>query len=65
MDLEISDEELLTLSESGLLALNLEEMQTIQAHYRDQTIRESRAAVGIVADAPTDVELECLAQTWS
>ena len=65
MNLEISDEELLSLSETGLLALNLEEMQTIQAHYRDEAIRQSRAAVGIVADAPTDVELECLAQTWS
>ena len=65
MDLEISDEELLSLSESGLLALNLEEMKTIQAHYRDEAIHQSRAAVGIVADAPTDVELECLAQTWS
>ena len=65
MDLEIPDEELLSLSESGLLALNLEEMQTIQAHYRDDAVRKSRTAVGIVSDAPTDVELECLAQTWS
>ena len=65
MDLEISDEELLSLSETGLLALNLEEMQTIQSHYRDEAIHQSRAAVGIVTDAPTDVELECLAQTWS
>jgi len=65
MDLEISDEELISLSESGLLALNLEEMQTIQSHYRDEAVRQSRATVGIVEDAPTDVELECLAQTWS
>ena len=65
MDLEISDEALLTLSETGLLALNLEEMQTIQAHYRDEAIQQSRASVGIIPDAPTDVELECLAQTWS
>ena len=65
MDLEISNEALISLSESGLLALNLEEMQTIQSHYRDDAVRQERAAVGIVADAPTDVELECLAQTWS
>ncbi len=65
MELEISDAELLSLSETGLLALNLEEMQTIQAHYRDEAVRDSRKAVGIVTDAPTDVELECLAQTWS
>lgn len=65
VDLEISDEELIKLSEEGLLALNLEEMQTIQAHYRDPEIRAARAAVGLPENAPTDVELECLAQTWS
>ena len=65
IDLEIPDEELIKLSEEGLLALNLEEMQTIQAHYRDPEIRAARAAVGLPENAPTDVELECLAQTWS
>ena len=65
VDMEISDEALIELSETGLLALNLEEMQTIQAHYRDDTVRQARTEAGIVADAPTDVELECLAQTWS
>ena len=62
---EKSDDAQHSHSETGILALNLEEMQTIQAHYRDETIRQSRASVGIVPDAPTDVELECLAQTWS
>ena len=65
ISLEISDNDLIELSEKGLLALNLEEMKTIQSHYRDEKIRESRQAVGIVTDSPTDVELECLAQTWS
>ena len=65
ISLEISDNELIDLSEKGLLALNLEEMKTIQSHYRDPIIREARKAVGIVTDSPTDVELECLAQTWS
>ena len=65
VNLEISDEELLELSDSGLLALNLEEMQTIQTHYRDEKIRNARKSVGIVTNSPTDVELECLAQTWS
>ncbi len=65
VDLEISDEALIELSETGLLALNLEEMQTIQAHYRNEEVRNSRTAAGIVPNAPTDVELECLAQTWS
>jgi len=65
IDLEISDEELIRLSEEGLLALNLEEMQTIQAHYRNPEVRAARAEVGLPENAPTDVELECLAQTWS
>ena len=49
----------------GLLALNLEEMQAIQSHYRNDAVRSARQAAGIVDDRPTDVELECLAQTWS
>ena len=65
IDLEVSDEELIRLSEEGLLALNLEEMQTIQAHYRNPEVRAARAEVGLPENAPTDVELECLAQTWS
>ena len=40
-------------------------MQTIQHHYRDAEIRQARKSVGISPNAPTDVELECLAQTWS
>lgn len=49
----MSDEDLLELSKSGMLALNLDEMRTIQAYF-DELGRE-----------PTDVELETLAQTWS
>ncbi|GER87946.1 phosphoribosylformylglycinamidine synthase subunit PurL [Dictyobacter vulcani] len=49
----MNDEQLLEVSRAGLLSLNLEEMRTIQQHYREQQ-RE-----------PTDVELETLAQTWS
>jgi phosphoribosylformylglycinamidine synthase II len=51
--LDKSDEQLLELSRSGMLALNLDEMSTIQQYFRQQG-RE-----------PTDVELETLAQTWS
>ena len=49
----MADQQLLELSQKGLLALNLEEMRAIQKYYREQG-RE-----------PTDVELETLAQTWS
>lgn len=65
VNLECPDEELEHISETGLLALNLNEMRAIQAHYRQPSVQTHRAAVGIVTNAPTDVELECLAQTWS
>jgi len=65
IDLEVSDETLIQISEEGLLALNLEEMQAIQAHYRDGEIQSIRESLGLPPTTPTDVELECLAQTWS
>jgi len=65
IDLEVSDEELIKISETGLLALNLEEMQAVQAQYRNKEIQRAREEVGLPPEAPTDVELECLAQTWS
>ncbi|NWG21153.1 MAG: phosphoribosylformylglycinamidine synthase subunit PurL [Chloroflexi bacterium] len=48
-----SDDELLRISQAGVLALDLEEMRAIQAYYR----AEGRE--------PTDGELETIAQTWS
>ena len=65
VDLEVSDEELIEISEKGLLALNLDEMRAIQAHYRDPLVRSVRKETGLPPDRPTDAELECLAQTWS
>jgi phosphoribosylformylglycinamidine synthase len=47
------DETLLKISKDGQLALTLEEMRAIQAHFQTQ------------GRDPTDVELETLAQTWS
>ncbi|MBI2353585.1 MAG: phosphoribosylformylglycinamidine synthase subunit PurS [Deltaproteobacteria bacterium] len=64
IDLEVSDEELLRISRDGVLALTLEEMCIIQAHYRDPLAAAERQKVGL-GPQPTDVELECLAQTWS
>ena len=49
----LSDNQLETLSREGHLFLSLEEMQAIQAHYRQR------------GQEPTDIELETLAQTWS
>ena len=65
IDLEVSDETLLKISDEGLLALNLEEMQAVQSHYRNPEIQSIREGLGLPPNAPTDVELECLAQTWS
>ena len=65
INLEVSDEELIKISEKGLLALNLEEMKTIQENYRDPNVRAARKTLGLPENAPTDAELECLAQTWS
>jgi len=50
---ELDDDGLVALSKEKDLFLNLVEMQTIQNHYRE------------MGREPTDIELECLAQTWS
>lgn len=64
IDLEVSDEELMKISKDGVLALTLDEMKIIQAQYRDLKVLSARKEFGLGAK-PTDVELECLAQTWS
>ena len=50
---DLDDAGLMRVSKQGVLALSLEEMKTIQGHFRE------------VGRDPTDVELESLAQTWS
>ena len=55
---------LLKISQEKLLALNLEEMQTISKYYTDPAVIKTRKKVGLTENT-TDVELECLAQTWS
>ena len=64
VDLEIDDHGLEELSRRRLLALTLEEMRTLRDFYRGLAKDSARKAVGLDA-RPTDVELECLAQTWS
>ncbi len=49
----MTNEQLMEVSQAGLLSLNLDEMHTIQHHYQK------------LGREPTDVELETLAQTWS
>jgi phosphoribosylformylglycinamidine synthase len=50
---ELDEEGLQRLSREGQLALRLEEMRAIQAHFRE------------MGRDPTDIELETIAQTWS
>jgi phosphoribosylformylglycinamidine synthase len=64
IDLSGSDEALLALSKSRLLALSLAEMQAVRDHFRRASSDEKRIAAGL-GPSPTDVELECIAQTWS
>ena len=64
VDLEIPDDALLAMSRDRMLALDLREMQAIQAYYRDPGVR-ARRAMAALPPRPTDIELEILAQTWS
>jgi phosphoribosylformylglycinamidine synthase len=51
--LGVSDQRLMQISKDWVLSLNLDEMHAIQEHFAD------------MGRNPTDVELECIAQTWS
>ncbi|MCD6498401.1 MAG: phosphoribosylformylglycinamidine synthase [Deltaproteobacteria bacterium] len=64
IDLERSDSDLIDLSRTRVLALNVDEMKTIAAHFRNPSVQADREPFGLDARI-TDVELECLAQTWS
>ena len=55
---------LIKISQEKLLALNLEEMRAIQRYYKNHAVIKSRKKMGLT-ETITDVELECLAQTWS
>lgn len=64
IDLEISDDALVALSRDMMLALDLGEMQAVQAYFRDPKVKKARREQGMPA-RPTDIEIECIAQTWS
>lgn len=64
IDLDVPDEELTRLSREGFLAMSLPEMRAIRDHFRRAASHPRREEAGLGA-RPTDVELECLAQTWS
>lgn len=64
IDLDISDAELMALSRERMLALELAELKAIRAYYNSERTRAMRSALGLPM-RPTDIEIECLAQTWS
>jgi phosphoribosylformylglycinamidine synthase len=64
IDLDVSDRRLLKISQEGVLALNLDEMRILRDYLRDDAVVAERKKFGL-GRKMTDVELECLAQTWS
>ncbi len=64
IELPDDDAELMRISSEGILSLSLEEMRAIRNHYLQQDVQAHRAEMGLPT-WPTDVELECIAQTWS
>ncbi|MBN2539491.1 MAG: phosphoribosylformylglycinamidine synthase subunit PurS, partial [Deltaproteobacteria bacterium] len=64
IDLDVSDRELQKISNTRVLALTVDEMKIIRDHLRDEAVLHGRLNAGL-GKKITDVELECLAQTWS
>ncbi|MCX6769226.1 MAG: phosphoribosylformylglycinamidine synthase subunit PurL [Candidatus Micrarchaeota archaeon] len=64
IDLNVSDKRLIEISKQRLLALSLDEMRAAKAYFTDPEVIQVRKSQGMPA-APTDVEIEVIAQTWS
>jgi len=64
VELPDDDAALMKISNDGILSLSLDEMRTIRSHYLRPDVKAHRAELGL-PEWPTDVELECIAQTWS
>jgi phosphoribosylformylglycinamidine synthase len=60
----LDDAALARLSRERLLALSVEELKAVRDFFVQAARAPRRQAAGLGA-APTDAELECLAQTWS
>lgn len=63
--LDLDDAALAKLSKDRLLALTLPEMRAIRDFFRKAASADPRRKALGLGGEPTDVELECLAQTWS
>ncbi len=64
IDLSGDDEALVRISRERILSLGLDEMRAIRDFFARPEVTARRAQLSLTRD-PTDVELECLAQTWS
>jgi len=64
INLDVSNEELMKLSDDNVWSLNLKEMKMIADCYKRPEVIEERGKYGLPAD-PIDAEIEVLAQTWS
>ncbi len=64
IDLGLSDEALLELSEKNIWALSTDEIQHIKAHYSKEETKDFRVKNQLPV-MPTDVEIEVIAQSWS
>ncbi|NIO20666.1 MAG: phosphoribosylformylglycinamidine synthase [Candidatus Aenigmarchaeota archaeon] len=64
VNLDVSDEELMRLSDENVWSLNLKEMKVIGKYFSRPDVVEERKKYGLPA-SPTDTEIEVLAQTWS
>lgn len=63
-DLDRSDADLARMSQDNVWALSVAEMRTVRDHFARPDVREARRREGLGPE-PTDVEMECIAQTWS
>ncbi|MBI2437389.1 MAG: phosphoribosylformylglycinamidine synthase, partial [Lentisphaerae bacterium] len=63
-DLSGSDADLVRISREHILALSLDEMRAIRDYFARPAVRAARQELGL-KEQPTDVEVECVAQTWS
>jgi len=64
IDLNVPDKKLAEISRQRILALALSEMKALREYYADAHLSLERKKLGL-PPVPTDVELECIAQTWS
>ncbi len=59
-----TDADLQRISREHILSCSLEEMRAMRDYFTRPAVSRARRAQGLPRD-PTDVEVECIAQTWS